>query len=313
MARGRSVSGRRKSPASWATASHPTKSHTRMVAAVPTAHHPCGANGVQLSPALDGSATTIATAITTISTEESANWRPDEMCRPNTFAINTVANMVSPTVGAPRSTAVRNHTPVTAAAASPRPSRTYADTPPATGWRTPSAAKVIASGPDSTSNAPHAMIDAAPAARAASAGTRRTPGPISAPTYNALPRGTPRPSTIRSSASRPQPSLEQTHPCGPVARGIGSSQQVNHWNAGTGLQDLALVCQAHAVPPGSRQFGHELSGGVAYAGEYDREFAEARLAEIRTPLDAAPLSWWSWAPGCDQSRGRAERVVVTRR
>ena len=40
-------------------------------AAVPTAHQPCGANGVQLSPPFDGGATVIATAITTISTDES--------------------------------------------------------------------------------------------------------------------------------------------------------------------------------------------------------------------------------------------------
>ena len=55
--------GLRNSPASWATASQPTNSHTRMLAAVPTAHHPWGANGVQLSPARDGSATETATMI----------------------------------------------------------------------------------------------------------------------------------------------------------------------------------------------------------------------------------------------------------
>ncbi len=70
---------------------------------------------------------------------------------------------------------------MTAAAAGPMPSRTYAETPPATGWRTPRAANVIASGAESTSNAAQATIDAAPAACTASAGTSSSPGPISAP------------------------------------------------------------------------------------------------------------------------------------
>ena len=75
-----------------------------------------------------------------------------------------------------------NHAPVTAAAPSPKPSRTYAVTPPATGWRTPSAANVIASGAERTSSPAQATIDAGPAACAASAGTSSTPGPIRAPT-----------------------------------------------------------------------------------------------------------------------------------
>ena len=59
---GSSLAGRRNSPASWAIASQPMKSHTRMFAAVPTAHQPCGANGVQSSPPREGSATPIAIA-----------------------------------------------------------------------------------------------------------------------------------------------------------------------------------------------------------------------------------------------------------
>jgi hypothetical protein len=57
-----------------------------------------------------------------------------------------------------------------------------AQEPPATACRMPSAAKVIAGGAERTSSAAQAMIDAAPADCAASAGTRSTPGPISAPT-----------------------------------------------------------------------------------------------------------------------------------
>ena len=49
-----------------------------MLAAVPTAHQPCGANGVQLRPPREGSATVIATAITTTSTEASPSWNADE-------------------------------------------------------------------------------------------------------------------------------------------------------------------------------------------------------------------------------------------
>ena len=82
MARGRSCSGRRKSPASCATASQPTKSQTRMFAAVPIAQTPWGANGVQLRPPRDGNATASASASTTTRTDESASWNPDETRRP---------------------------------------------------------------------------------------------------------------------------------------------------------------------------------------------------------------------------------------
>ena len=40
----------------------------------------------------------IATAITTISTDESASWKPEETRRPKTFATSTVTNIASPTV-----------------------------------------------------------------------------------------------------------------------------------------------------------------------------------------------------------------------
>ena len=48
------VLGSRNSPASCATASQPTNSQTRMFAAVPTAHQPCGANGVPVVAAARG-------------------------------------------------------------------------------------------------------------------------------------------------------------------------------------------------------------------------------------------------------------------
>ena len=71
-----------------------------MLAAVPTAHQPCGANGVQLSPPFDGSAVAIAIVMTTISTDESPSWKPDETRRPATFAphgwwaVGTAANIL---------------------------------------------------------------------------------------------------------------------------------------------------------------------------------------------------------------------------
>ena len=46
----------------------------------------------------DGSATEIAVAITTTSTDESASWKPDEMRSPKRFATSTVANIASPTI-----------------------------------------------------------------------------------------------------------------------------------------------------------------------------------------------------------------------
>src|SRR5581483_1719897 len=100
IARGRSWPGRRNSPASCATASQPTNSQTRMLAAVPTATQPCGANGCQLSPARDGSATEIASASTAISVAARTSWTPDETRRPNQFASSTEPNIASPTEAA---------------------------------------------------------------------------------------------------------------------------------------------------------------------------------------------------------------------
>ena len=57
-----------------------------------------GRERVQLSPARDGSATEIAVAITTTSTDESASWNPDEIRSPKRFATSTVPNMASPTL-----------------------------------------------------------------------------------------------------------------------------------------------------------------------------------------------------------------------
>src|SRR5918912_2927971 len=100
---------------------------------------------------------------------------------------------MSDTAGAPITTAVRNQAPVTADARAPNPARTYAATPPATGWRTPRAANVRASGADSTSSPAQARIEAGPAVCTARAGTSSRPGPISAPTYSAAPRAMPMP------------------------------------------------------------------------------------------------------------------------
>ena len=69
-----------------------------MFAAVPTAHQPCGANGVQLSPPREGSATEIAAAITTTSTDESASWNARRDAQPEEVRTRTVANIASPTI-----------------------------------------------------------------------------------------------------------------------------------------------------------------------------------------------------------------------
>src|ERR1700746_719195 len=75
-------------------------SKTRMLAAVPIAHQPCGANGVQLSPPREGSATTTAAAITTTRTVARASWKPDDTRRPKAFAATTAPNMPRPTAAA---------------------------------------------------------------------------------------------------------------------------------------------------------------------------------------------------------------------
>ena len=69
-----------------------------MFAAVPIAHQPCGANGDQWSPPWDGSATVTASATTTISTDESASWKPAETRSPSTLATSTVRNIARPTL-----------------------------------------------------------------------------------------------------------------------------------------------------------------------------------------------------------------------
>ena len=71
-----------------------------MFAALPTAHQPFGANGVQFSPAWDGRATATATATTPNSTEDSASWHPDDTRSPKTFAISTTPNIARPTATA---------------------------------------------------------------------------------------------------------------------------------------------------------------------------------------------------------------------
>ena len=68
-----------------------------MFAAVPTAHQPCGAKGVQLSAAREGSAIPTATATTATSTAERPSWKPDETRSPKAFAASTTPNIASPT------------------------------------------------------------------------------------------------------------------------------------------------------------------------------------------------------------------------
>ena len=93
---------------------------------------------------------------------------------------------MSATAGAPSTTPIRNHQPVTVPVSRPNAAFAYAAVPPASGKRTPSAAKVMASGADSASRPAHASTDAGPAASAASAGSSSTPGPSTAPTYRAV-------------------------------------------------------------------------------------------------------------------------------
>ena len=159
MARGSCVCGRWKSPASCATDSQPTNSQTRMLAAVPIAHQPCGANGVQECPACTGSAVATATAMSRVTTPATSSWARADTRSPSQLAPRTETKMssattpavvvppparsaayrppITATAGAPNSTAVRNQPPVISPASGPKPARTYSATPPATGMRTP--------------------------------------------------------------------------------------------------------------------------------------------------------------------------------
>jgi hypothetical protein len=69
----------------------------------------------------------------------------------------------------------------------PKASRAYVETPPASGNREPSAAKVSASGADSATRASQARIEAGPAMPAAIAGSEMTPVPRTAPMVRAAP------------------------------------------------------------------------------------------------------------------------------
>ena len=71
-----------------------------MLAAVPAAHQPWGANGVQLSPAREGSAAATATTMTPSRTDDSPSWSPDETLSPSAFAISTAPKIASPTEAA---------------------------------------------------------------------------------------------------------------------------------------------------------------------------------------------------------------------
>ena len=73
------------------------------------------------------------------------------------------------------------------AAYGPKARRAYVEIPPASGNRAPRAAKVIASGADSTTRANQATMDAGPAMPAAMAGSEMTPVPSTAPTVRAAP------------------------------------------------------------------------------------------------------------------------------
>src|SRR5580658_3593011 len=96
-ARGMSRAGWRNSLAIWAIASHPTNSHIKMLAAVPTAHHPWGAKGSQWWVARDGRATATATAIAATRVPESSNWKPEETRRPSVLLARTAAIMAMAT------------------------------------------------------------------------------------------------------------------------------------------------------------------------------------------------------------------------
>ena len=68
-----------------------------MLAALPIAHQPCGANGAQLSPPRLGSATPTAVAITTTRAAESTSWNPDETRSPHALAPSTTPHIARPT------------------------------------------------------------------------------------------------------------------------------------------------------------------------------------------------------------------------
>src|SRR5271163_3561249 len=96
-ARGMSRAGWRNSLAIWAIASHPTNSHIKMLAAVPTAHQPWGANGRQWWVTRDGTATLTATAIAATRAAERAIWKPDETRRPRALVARTAVIMAMAT------------------------------------------------------------------------------------------------------------------------------------------------------------------------------------------------------------------------
>ena len=83
-------------------------------------------------------------------------------------------------MGAPQTTPTRKHQPAAAPARGPRPAAVYPITPPEPMAR-PSAAKTIASRPDSPMRPSQARIEAGPAWAAARPGSRSSPGPSSAP------------------------------------------------------------------------------------------------------------------------------------
>ncbi len=175
-----------------------------MFAAVPIAHQPCGAKGVQLSPPRDGSAIATASAITH---DEHRRQHELEAGRdPQAERVRAQHHRVhrEPDGGSHCGSRAGEIGDVVAADQSNRgTAEEHGDDEPAAGDGRGRIAEPLAdvsadSARDGVANPerrehdrerrrddhqrPHAMIDAAPAASAASAGTSSTPGPISAPT-----------------------------------------------------------------------------------------------------------------------------------
>ena len=91
IARGSWCAGSCSSPARCETASQPMNESISRLAAVPTAPQPCGANGVQFSARLSGSALTTATSSSAASTPASPSWSRAVACTPTALAATTAA------------------------------------------------------------------------------------------------------------------------------------------------------------------------------------------------------------------------------
>ena len=101
IARGSWRAGSRRSPARCETASQPMNESISRLAAVPIAAQPCGANGVQFSAWLSGSAVRTAVSSSAASRPASTSWSLAVVWRPNALVTATVAIIAAAPMTAP--------------------------------------------------------------------------------------------------------------------------------------------------------------------------------------------------------------------